>query len=353
MVDNNKSRQKYLDFLKKEIQEYCNTDGCYEVYFDYRDEIPAREMLIYIEDFIKNREGFTNFKDYLEHKVFDECYFDYDDYLFAQIKQDIYKTDDKELIDEYLEDNDFIENLESVGYNGVAFDINELLCNTRLRFNIMFATDKEQNYDMGSIVSAYGNDYQTPFVSWSADKESYDNALTYLIHQQGHTVDEVLNCLLDNPRGFSDTDKFVTSVVNDIVNNSSEAMSELTVLVELSGENITTFVDMIDKGNSYLVFDKNTDIGIFNEWSGCGGLLEINLDKPFVVPANMVRNFQIENSQRPYEYTVNEVYGLNGSCWKDSLSYTDKAPEFVQEDINKTLSEFQKMLEKEELEQER
>lgn len=353
MVDNNKSRQKYLDFLKKEIQEYCNTDGCYEVYFDYRDEIPPQYLLEQIKNYQNDKKNYIKFKSYLTEKIYEDYYYDYDYSLYDTIYEDIYRTNDRDIIDEYLATEDFYEDLTSAGYKGINFDINELLGNTRLRFNIMFATDKEQNYDMGSIVSAYGNDYQTPFVSWSADKESYDNALTYLIHQQGHTVDEVLNCLLDNPRGFSDTDKFVTSVVNDIVNNSSEAMSELTVLVELSGENITTFVDMIDKGTSYLVFDKNTDIGIFNEWSGCGGLLEINLDKPFVVPANMVRNFQIENSQRPYEYTVNEVYGLNGSCWKDSLSYTDKAPEFVQEDINKTLSEFEKILEKEELEQER
>lgn len=347
------SKQKYNNFLREEVNKYCNENGCYEIYFDYRDEISPKYLLEEFENYQNDKKNYIKFKSYLTEKIYEDYYYDYDYSLYDTIREDIYRTNDRDIIDEYLATEDFYEDLTSAGYKGINFDIKDLLRNSRLCVNVMFGTDKERNFDMGSIVSSYGNDYQTPFEDWSVNEEDYDNALTYLIHQQGHTVKEVLSCLLHNPRGFNDTDKFVDSVVNDIVNNSSEAMSELTALIELSGEDITTFFDTIAKGNSYLVFNEDTDIGIFNEWSGCGGLLEINLDKPFVIPADMVRGFQIEGAKKPYEYTVNEVYGLVGSCWKDTLTYTDKAPELVQENLKETISEFEKILEKEELEQER
>lgn len=211
------SKQKYNNFLREEVNKYCNENGCYEIYFDYRDEISPKYLLEVFENYQNDKKNYIKFKSYLTEKIYEDYYYDYDYSLYDTIHEDIYRTNDRDIIDEYLATEDFYEDLTSAGYKGINFDIKDLLRNSRLCVNVMFGTDKERNFDMGSIVSSYGNDYQTPFEDWS----------------------------------------------------------------------------------------------------------------------------------------VNEVYGLNGSCWKDSLSYTDKAPEFVQEDINKTLSEFEKMLEKEELEQER
>ena len=57
-------------------------------------------------------------------------------------------------------------------------------------------------------------------------------------------------------------------------------------------------------------------MGIFNQWSGCGGVLDILLEKDAVMPLSMIRGFQIEGQSDPEGYTVNDVYGLVGSCWK-------------------------------------
>ncbi len=42
-----------------------------------------------------------------------------------------------------------------------------------------------------------------------------------------------------------------------------------------------------------------------------------------------------------YEYTINEVCGMVGEFWKDNaLSYTEIAPELVQENLNTVLEEI-------------
>lgn len=336
------SRQKYLDFLKKEIEKYCNNEGYYEVYVDYRDEISPDDILSYYDSYQEDKEGYTSFKDYLDYKIFDEYYLDYDSNFFDSIRTDVYQTDDKEIIDQYFETDNLYEDLEECGYNGVAFDIVDLLSNTNIYVNIMFATDKEQNYDMSSIASAYGNDWQSPFEYFAYNEDEYDNAFTYLIHQQGHTVKEVLEGCYAHPKGFLETNDFVDSVVNEIVNNPSE-MCELTALVRLRGQQIVDFIDRKENGKGYLEFDKDTEIGLFNEWNGGGSLLEITLEKPFIVPVSMIRDFQIEGAKNQY-YSVDSVYGLVGSCWKDSLSYSHEAPDLVQEDIAKTVSEVEEAI---------
>ena len=201
---------------------------------------------------------------------------------------------------------------------------------------------------MGSIVTAFGNDYQTPFKTWNLDNndvDRLDNALTYLIHQQGHTVKEVYDSLVLEKNTES---PFIEGICTDISNNSSEAMSEIGVYVKLSGRDIIDFCDNLQKGNGYIVVDKDTNIGIFNEWSGTCGYPDNYLEKDFVVPVDMIRNVQIEGaSKSKYEYTINEVCGMVGEFWKDNaLGYTETAPEIVQENLNTVLEEINAEVEK-------
>lgn len=169
---------------------------------------------------------------------------------------------------------DIIDDLNECGYIGVDYNIDQLLKNTSVKVNILLGTDTERNYDMGSIVTAYGNDYQYPFKDYAKpDVDDYDNALTYLIHQQGHTVQDVLAnhldcCLSDEQISKSG---FIKGVCTDIEENSSEAMSELGVYIELSGDEIPEFCEKLSDKNAYFVFDKDVNISLFNEWSGtCG-----------------------------------------------------------------------------------
>lgn len=380
------AREKYLAFLKEEIAEYCNKNGCYKLYYDYRDELSPDDVLqAYRCSIDKNYPDGIPFSCFLEEKLY-ELNTDGDSYFIDEVEKDINSNEDEDVRFAYENsENGIYEDLTEAGYGGIDVNLADLLSNTRLKVNVMFGTPSERDFDMGAVVHSYGS-YDFPDLDNIIANKEYgfdytDNMLTYLIHQQGHSVKEVYDCLFDNPRGYSsgDSNTFVKSVVNEITNNPSEAMSELTCLVELSGQYIVDFFDALsnEDNNKHLVFDKSVEIGLFNEWSGGGSLLEVQLDKPFVVPVSYVRDIQIEgagqgtyqieqlvrekwkaqeehNDERVYQlnnkidyegkkynngYSVDEVYGLVGSCWRDCVSYTDKAPELYQEDVIKAVGE--------------
>lgn len=337
-MKNKKYNEIYDNFLKSKIKEYCNEHGCCEIYWDYRDEIEPSELLEAYNNFSKS--GFDKIEDYIEEKLLDYN-LDYDTYMISQIINDL-KSEDfyTEKFEKWYEEYcNIYEDLYENGYNGIDVNLKELLRKSIFHFNIMFATDEERNYDMGSIVTTFGT-YHSPYYEY-LENDNFDNALTYLIHQQGHTCKEYFDVLENNPKGYrSDYNcKFIESVVDDVVNNSSEAMSELTVLVKMDGETALEFLNYLgDKeNNKNLRIDKNCDMGIFNEWSGCGGLLELALEKDFIVPKNMIRGFQIEGAKNQ-NYTVDEVYSLIGDCWKECLDYTDEHPKLVLENMEETIN---------------
>lgn len=333
--------KQYNAFLKEKIKEYCNEDGCWEIYWDYTDEIEPSTIL---EAYSKYKEeGYEKVEDYIENELF-EINLDCDSELFSSIKNDLENSDfyTKEFEKWYMEKCNIYEDLQRNGYNGISLNLKELLDNSTFYFNIMLATEQERNYDMGSIVTSFGT-YHFPDYDY-LNEQDLDNALTYLIHQQGYTCKEYFDILENNSEGFSTNYKcnFIESIVDDVVNNTSEAMSELTVLVKMNGKKAIEFLNYLDnkEENQNLIFNKNCEIGIFNEWAGCGGLLEIKLEKDFIVPKNMIRRFQIEGAKNQ-GYTVDEVYGLIRSCWKECMEYTDKEPELVKEDMKNLINYLQ------------
>lgn len=177
----------------------------------------------------------------------------------------------------------------------------------------------------GSIVNAFGNDYREPRLE-DVDAEDLDNALSYLVNQQGHSIAEVY--------GNADN-AFIRSVREEIDENSSEAMSELCALVRMDGQQMLDFIEKRNEAKDSLVLPKDyATMGIFNQWSGCGGMLDIQLEKDAVLPLSMVRGFQVEG-KRAYRdgYTVNDTYGLVGSAWMP-VHYREGTETGVKEDYN-------------------
>ncbi len=342
--------EECMEYLKKAVKEYCDKNGCIQAYWNYNDTASKNTIQEHIYNLINKETDML-----LVDKLFDEISeinYDWQSALEADFVAYLIETAPNDKIKNYIDELDncckLYDELYNCGYNGIDWNIEELLLNTTLNVNILFGTDNERNYDMGSIVTAFGNDYQTPFKTWNLDNndvDRLDNALTYLIHQQGHTVKEVYDSLV---LGKNTKSQFIEGICTDITNNSSEAMSELGIYVELSGRDIIDFCDNLQKGNGYIVVDKDTNIGIFNEWSGTCGYPDNYLEKDFVVPVDMIRNVQIEGaSKSKYEYTINQVCGMCGDFWKDNaLDYTKTAPEVVQENLNTVLEEINAEVEK-------
>ena len=354
-MDKKDVKEQYFEYLKQAINEYCNSDGTISMYWDYRDEVDKNMIENYMNKHLKKyhfeyKEP-TNERETFEDILIDQLVeLDLDLPVEDEFVQYIVDNSPSEEIKNYISDIDncdLINDLYDNGYNGVDWEIDRLLKNSKLRLNILLGTENERNYDMGSIVTAYGNVYRTPFVSYDIDAEDLDNSLTYLIHQQGYSTEDVYNELL----GFSkdNTSTFINGIYTDITNNASEALSELGVYVALSGKDILDFCNKLKEEKGYIVVNKNTNIGIFNEWSGTCGYPDKYLEKDFVFPIDMIRNIQIEGVRnREHEYTIDDVFcGLVGEFWaENSLSYTSDPPELIKENIDDTINLVREEIEK-------
>lgn len=326
-----------LDIIKQEIAD--NPHG-YDRYFDYRDQIEPSTIAEAFHEYQAEFEDgghsdYPDFEAFLAQKIYEKWNMDFSD---MEIIEEDFKQNHTEsemaIVQAYLDANDL--NIEEVlyenGFEGVQFDVKEVVGDYKL--NIMLTTPTEQNYDMGSIPDMFGVEgaegLDKLLSRMNADEQTqhFDNALTYLVYQQGHDLTELTEAF------YSDTpsdNQFVKSVVDELNDFPQYSMAELTVLVQLNKEGLET-LDMIAKGEGDITFSKETTIGLYNEWQGAGSMLDIQLEQDFTVPADMVRNVQIEGQKSDYThgYTVDSTYGLVGSCWKDTMSKAEEPAKGVE-----------------------
>ena len=329
---NDRARAAYLRWLKDEVERWCNEEGFFEAEWDRDDSIRPDQILDAYQSY--EEQGYASSLACLESKLLEDAFIEenfYEHYLLTDLSKA-----DEEVNEGWDSAQSVWEDLESVGYRGIDPNIEQLLSQSELRVNVFFATEAEQNFDMGSIVNAFGNDYRSPDLD-RIGGEDLDNALSYLVNQQGHSVTEVYDALVECDPSEQ---PFIYSVREEITENSSEAMSELAALVCMDGNQMLDFLDAIEKGMDSLVLPKDyATIGVFNQWSGCGGPLDIHLEKDAVLPLSMVREFNIEGTETPGSYTVDSVYGLVSSMWCPNFSYRDGVETGVKEDYDLALEQ--------------
>lgn len=334
MENENNVKQEYLDFLKKEIQEYCS-DGYYVVEWDYTDIDVLKENL---PEMLENYDG-GDFIDYISQQVF-ESYMNSgwypEDTFLEQIGLDINSSGNTDMInyyDERVDNNLLVDDLASVGYNGLSLGIEDVLSSIDIDVNVMVAPYNEQNFDMGSIISAFGSDYQMPDLDW-LEPDYLDNGITYLIHQQGYTLMD----LYDELYGTGPDSKLIKSVAKEINNNSAESMSGLTLCSTISALDYSNIIQAMKSETGYLQFPTNTSVGIYNAWSGSGSVFEIELEKPFIVSVKDVKSIQPDNVSSNSGYSVADVYG-GGLSTGSGITLTQSAPDLVQEDLEDVLQQ--------------
>ena len=320
-------REAYIAWLRDEVGWHCNSRGCYEAFWDYDDSVTPDQMAEACANY--EEAGFASPLNYLDESIMEKPGFigALENELISAITRDA-ATAPEGVGEQWVESGDIWGDLESAGYEGIDANVEDLLSNSSFNVNVFFATEAEENFDMGSIVHAFGNDYREPRLE-DVDAEDLDNALSYLVNQQGHSIAEVY--------GNGDN-AFIRSVREEIDENSSEAMSELCALVRMDGQQMLDFIEKQHEATDSLVLPKDyATMGIFNQWAGCGGMLDIQLEKDAVLPLSMVREFQIEGVRGDTNlwggYTVDEVYGLVGSAWMP-VHYGEGTETGVKEDYN-------------------
>ena len=304
---------------------YVGEDNVIQIYADYRDN--AEFLLETIYDNRSSKE--------LESLVQDEIYEAYAD-VVLEYEGEILKA--AGLVGTEFED-------EALEYLRNTYSIDppyEHFLSDDMKVNIMLATDEERNRDCCGIHEQYLA-MEDPGNVWNAQETLAEKTgLSWLLEQQGHSMAELQATLKDYNFFFYDDagyyksraaakekvslsgvldefnkthNPFLTSVCQELENHTYN-MGVMTVLAKMT---VKEFIEM-QSGQKEVTMPKNCDIGIFNPWNGSGSCLEIELEKPLVFSSDLIRDVQIEGVKPQWEYTVDDTYGLIGSCWKEPVS---------------------------------
>lgn len=143
-----------------------------------------------------------------------------------------------------------------------------------LKVNIILGTRAERDADFCNIHLMRDN-LNGPYPLSASDM---DNALTWLVKQQGHTVGELKSALLYYDKwGFAAAETahgtFLASVAQEM-RNFPNVMGAVTVLANLSMSQLGQTLCPQD----VLTVPKDVTIGIFAPWAGGGSGLDIQLE---------------------------------------------------------------------------
>ena len=185
--------------------------------------------------------------------------------------------------------------------------------NQTMKVNLIFATDEERNLDC-NLVSEQGD------ALLGEDKRnvlSIPSGLSRLLDAQGYTMADLRNTMNDyQQHGYhentQDKPQYHLSRCQELENHTY-SMGCMTALAEMNMYELAKLL----RDDTQITFPMNAMLGIYNPWNGSGSLLEIELEKPLTLSSKDIFKIQIEGSgHQQYEYTVDQTYGLIGSCWK-------------------------------------
>ena len=184
----------------------------------------------------------------------------------------------------------------------------------KVNVNVLLATETEKNLDFASITEMEAG-FMNPNL---LDGEEQDNALAWLVDQQGYSIDDLKSAVLEyDDLGYETCQEahgtFLASVASELFDFGS-VQGAVTVLATISLNDMAKLLDP----QAELVMPKDTTIGIFAPWVGGGSTLDIQLEKPLAIPHDLRFDIQIEGAACR-GYTVNNVYGLVSEAWKQPL----------------------------------
>ena len=230
---------------------------------------------------------------------------------------------------------DFVEEHADALHEELRYNIVETSLSIekkRFKCNLVLGHKGEGNSDFGAI-----REMIDLLMDRVPDDECMmNNALTWLVHQQGYSMaDVVAQFGTENATESA----FIKSVCEEM-ENCDNVMNAVTICFSVTADD---FDGLVDGAGKNLKISKNANIGLFAPWVGGGSTMEIVLEKDIILPQSMINQIQIEGAKNR-EYSVDDVFGMSGSFWKPGcLSWTDEpayilSPETVADDVNNILA---------------
>ena len=296
--------------VKNGAIDKVNGDYSYTVYSDYRDEIGL--------DRLQDDNGKLKDRD----DVVMDFYYDIeinDDYTYSEIvglikdaiqelNQTIEDVDELD-IDSIMEISDTIDSVREWIF--IDYEIDRIMGNTKCKVNVLLNTNEEWNTDYSNnklLLDYILSDDIRELIKEELKEIKDNSSLNLLFQSQGYEIED----LQDDSKVNSS--KFLKSVLQEW-ENLPYSMSQLAIMLESNAYEV--FKDF--KQGNEITIDTNIELGLFNCWNGSGSVLEIELEKPFTFTIDNHTTIQIEGSGNNSDYSIDEVYGLVGSCWKSNF----------------------------------
>lgn len=162
---------------------------------------------------------------------------------------------------------------------------------------------------------------------YGREEGEYDpNAsLLWLCRQQGYQTNDVVQRFARATEEKDIDNHFLKSVYNELLNLPS-GCSTLTFLVEMTLEQLIRInCGMKDGTLKSITLDKGVMCGLFNPWEGGGSLLDVKCEKDIVLPVDVLLEVCPDKGSCRGRYSsVDGVYGLIGSCWRDAVKQIEQ-----------------------------
>lgn len=272
--------------LKNIITHYTNSEGVYESYIDSDDEFDIFTMDKILE--------FVN-----EHGYIDES-------LYINVPlviEGLYELIESSMIEIYPFYEDFIELNNYVPDIPIDFGFDKILKNTTCEVVIKIK-DMSLSFDgMSSLSEIARNIAQYPILSKFFKSQGYSLIYVYkYMYKRLNNIPIAKN-------------EFLESILSEIENVFYE--SELTFLHRFNGQVLLDYC--LNKFES-LTIVKDTTCGLVCFYNGSGSLLEIKLEKDFIIPTNSINIFLDDM----LNYSINEIYGFISSVWNNKSYFNKK-----------------------------
>lgn len=287
-VDNKVDLKALLDEYMSKNYGYNKVDDSYEyeMYADYRDELSDSTIL----DALKSKEPLFVLED--------ELYSAYNygvDYM-DDLYEDFIKFLDKKNVD--YDSDEVIDYLNEYVYFVPPFDHffgQEVKCH-------LIVDTGDANYDF----TLNPNDMTT---EEEIDDLSTKASIVWLAETQGYDIEQLKEAL----RGNYGDSKFLKSVYEEMINNIG-SLSALTFLLRATVEDLLR----VKEESLDVKVSPSVVCGFFDVWNGSGSLLGIELEKPVTIPNEYIWAFEPDAKGGRATYSVDDVYGLSGSAYKDA-----------------------------------
>lgn len=332
--------------LKEIWDETLRVSGIMENTIQYQwspgDDLPPNVVAQFVENAGERRMDAGEARNALEmdvynylvdNNLFDELFAYDEDYIMDKFEKMLAQRGVEISRDDFSW-NDFLLDVQDRGWLAEDPNIAQLLEQTRLRCNLTLATPEELNFD--SVAHEVGHavfgdeDFNLSWDDEELARDFWTNAVSWLVKQQGYELAD----LFDAER--SSRSPFLSSL-RDELENLTSGCPYLTVLVQA---NTLQLSDMMVRDGRNVEFPKDTVLGLFSHSDGSGAPLGIELERPLVVPKDLIFNISIEGADSNHQlvgYTVDETYGLVRDAWKSGVSTTDAATPSI-DDIRKNIS---------------